>query len=79
MYRETDISLSRKFGITETMSFDIRVDARNLTNTPNFAQPSAVLPAGFSQSGFGNSIFGRINADVVNNARRIQFSGKLNF
>jgi hypothetical protein len=79
MYRETDISLSRKFGITETMSFDIRVDARNLTNTPNFNQPSSVLPAGFSQSGFGNSIFGRINADVVNNARRIQFSGKLNF
>lgn len=78
-YKETDISLLRKFRFTERMSFDLRVDARNLTNTPNFAAPSAVLPAGFTQSGFGNSIFGRINADVSNNARRIQFSGKLNF
>ncbi len=79
MYRETDLSLSRKFSVTETMSFDLRVDIRNLTNTPNFAAPTAVLPAGFTQSGFGTSIFGRINADVTNSNRRIQFSGKLNF
>ncbi len=79
MYRETDVSLSRKFGFSETMSLDLRVDVRNLTNTPNFAAPSAVLPAGYSQSGFGTSIFGRINADVTNGNRRIQVSGKFNF
>ncbi len=78
-YTETDISLSRKFRVNERYSFDIRVDARNLTNTPNFAAPSSVLPAGFSQSGFGSSIFGRINTSVTNNARRIQVSGKFNF
>lgn len=78
-YMETDISVSRNFRFTETMSFDLRVDARNLTNTPNFAFPTAVLPAGLSQSGYGTSIFGRINADVVNGARRIQLSGKFNF
>lgn len=83
-YRETDISMLRSFRITETMSFDMRVDVRNLLNTPNFANPSIVLPAGLETSAPGvdpwrNSIFGRINADVTNSARRIQISGKFSF
>ena len=80
-YFETDLSLSKKFRFSERFSFDLRADARNLLNTVNFAFPTAVMPAGFSQPpvGFGNSIFGRINADVVNNARRIQLSGRFNF
>lgn len=78
-YRETDMSVSRKFKIRENMSFDIRVDAKNLTNTPNFFFPSTVLPANFDTAGFGSSLFGRINADVTNNARRIQLSGRFNF
>src|SRR5690606_33090859 len=75
---QTDISLIRKFRFTETLSFDIRVDARNLTNSPSFAAPSAVLPLAFSRDGYGSSIFGRINTDVTTAPRRIQFSGKLN-
>ncbi len=78
-YMETDISLLRKFRVSERVNFDVRVDARNLTNTPNFAAPTAVLPAGYTQSGFGNSIFGRINAGTTNNNRRVQISAKLNF
>jgi len=82
-YAETDLSVLRKFKFGERYSFDIRVDAKNLTNTPNFAAPTALLPAGLAQASpsnpFGTSIFGRINADVTNNARRIQFSGKFNF
>ena len=78
-YFETDISVLKKFNITERVSFDMRVDARNLLNHPNLAAPTATLPAGLAQSGFGTSIFGRINADTTNNARRIQISGKLNF
>lgn len=73
---ETDISFSKKFKINERFNFDLRVDARNLTNTPNFNAPSTVLPADGNLSG---SLFGRINADVVNNSRRVQLSGKLNF
>lgn len=78
---ETDASLSRKFKIRENLSFDLRVDAKNLTNTPNFNAPSAVLPANLASSSTAltSSLFGRINADVVNNNRRIQFSAKLNF
>jgi hypothetical protein len=46
------------------------VDAKNLTNTPSFSAPTATLTS---------SIFGRINDSVDNAARRIQFSGKINF
>ena len=73
---ETDMSLLRKFKFNERVSFDLRVDAKNLTNRPNFNAPSAVFPA---NGVLTNNLFGRINADVSNAARRIQFSGKLNF
>lgn len=73
---ETDASLSRRFKFSERFSFDLRIDARNLTNTPNFSAPSAVYPANGLLT---NSLFGRINADVVNTARRLQISGKINF
>ena len=69
-YFQTDASLSKKFRITERVNFDLRVDARNLTNTPSFDNPTATLTS---------TIFGRINDSVTNAARRIQFSGKINF
>lgn len=68
---QTDISLSKKFRFTENLSFDLRVDARNLTNTPSFAAPNANL--------IGTAPFGRIRESVVSFSRKIQFSGKLNF
>ena len=68
---QTDASLSKKFKLTERFSFDMRIDARNLTNTPSFAAPNAVLNA--------TAPFGRIRESVVNEARRIQVSGKFNF
>jgi hypothetical protein len=69
-YFQPDVSLLRKFKLTETLNFDLRVDARNLLNHPNFDNPTATV---------SSSIFGRINDSVTNSARRIQFSGKLNF
>ena len=67
---QTDISLSKKFGFTETTNFEVRVDARNLTNTPSF---------GFPVTSYNTSSFGFIGGSTVSNARRIQFSGKFNF
>jgi hypothetical protein len=69
-YFQTDLSISKKFKITERMNFDLRADLRNLTNHPSFDNPTAVLT---------NILFGRINDSVTNNARRIQLSGKFNF
>ena len=70
VYFQWDASLSKKFKITERWAFDLRVDARNVLNKPAFDNPTAVI---------NSTIFGRINDSVTNNARRIQFSGKLSF
>ena len=69
---QTDVSLSKKFRFTETLNFDLRVDVQNLTNTPSFGLPIAVVNS-------TSSPFGQIRDSVVSSARRIQFSGKLNF
>ena len=70
VYNQLDLSILKKFRITERVSFDLRADIRNLTNHPSFDNPTAV---------FTSSIFGRINDSVTNTARRIQFVGKLYF
>jgi hypothetical protein len=69
-YFQWDSSLSKKFKLTERVSFDVRVDARNVLNNPSFDNPTALITS---------TIFGRINDSVTNNARRIQLSGKLVF
>jgi hypothetical protein len=69
---QTDASLSKKFKFTERFSFDLRVDAKNLTNTATFGIPVAVITP-------NNSAFGRIQDSVVSSSRKIQFSGKFNF
>ncbi|MDT5062619.1 MAG: hypothetical protein QOH63_3078 [Acidobacteriota bacterium] len=69
-YFQWDATLSKKFAITERVSFDLRVDARNVLNNPSFDNPTALITS---------SIFGRINDSVTNNARRIQLSGKISF
>jgi hypothetical protein len=73
-YLQTDVSLSRKFKFGERWAFDLRVDAKNVTNTPNFDYA-------FSNANLtlGDSRFGKVLDGVANNARRIQFSGKLSF
>lgn len=69
-YFQWDASLSKKFKFNERVSFDVRVDARNVLNNPSFDNPTAVI---------NSATFGRINDSVTNNARRIQLSGKLTF
>lgn len=68
----TDVSLLKKFKFTERFNLDLRVDARNLTNTPSFANPNAIVSS-------TTAPFGRIRESVVSSARRVQLSVKLNF
>jgi hypothetical protein len=68
----TDASLSKKFRFNERWSFDLRVDAKNLTNTPTFGLSDGAML-------FTSSTRGRIDNTVLSFSRRIQFSGKLNF
>ncbi len=65
-----DTSLSKKFKFGERWGFDLRLDAKNLTNTPNFGLPTATA---------NSTIFGRIRDGVTNNSRRLQLSGKITF
>jgi hypothetical protein len=69
---QLDLALSKKFRLTERMNFDLRVEATNVTNTPNFAIPNQILNS-------STAPFGRIRQSVVNDARRVQFAGKFNF
>ncbi len=49
--QQVDLSTRRRFRITERVSLDLRADAFNLLNTPNFANPVGVL----TNSNFGRS------------------------
>jgi len=69
---DLDLGISRLFPITERLRFELRGEAFNATNTPNFAQPANNV----STSNFGQitSTFGSA-AD----ARVLRFTGKLSF
>ena len=49
--KQADVSLRRRFRITETIGADFRVDAFNIFNTPNFGNPTGVM----TSSNFGRS------------------------
>lgn len=49
--QQVDLSLRRRFRISETSGIDFRADAFNLFNTPNFGNPTGVL----TSSNFGRS------------------------
>jgi hypothetical protein len=80
-YFQTDLSLLRKFKFGERWSFDLRVDAKNLTNTVDFdiSANNANMTMFATQFGKLFDSSGNPGAGIANNARRIQFSGKLSF
>ena len=65
-------SLSKRFRFNENWSFDLRVDATNLTNTPTYGLADSAMQ-------LNSSNVGQINNTVLSGSRRIQFGGKLNF
>ncbi|HEU0121127.1 MAG TPA: TonB-dependent receptor [Bryobacteraceae bacterium] len=48
---QVDLSLRRRFHVTETIGLDFRADAFNLFNTPNFGNPTGVM----TNANFGRS------------------------
>jgi hypothetical protein len=67
-YRNLDLALIKRTGITERLVADFRAEAYNLTNTPPFGNPAAVLGA----AGFGS-------ITSAGDPRVIQFAIKLQF
>ncbi|MGQ9635961.1 MAG: TonB-dependent receptor domain-containing protein [Bryobacteraceae bacterium] len=81
--RQADVSLRRRFLITERASVDFRADAFNVTNTPNFASPVAVLSSpSFGQTTriLSDASVGGLNALYqAGGSRSIQLSLRLNY
>jgi hypothetical protein len=67
-----DAQISRIFPIHESISMDLRVEAFNMLNHPNFGNPSASNPAA------NNSTFGQVSS-TSNAARVFQGAVKLSF
>jgi len=70
-FRHFDLGVSKDFALTERVNLQARVEAFNLTNTPNFGQPAAVVPS---------ATFGTITSTRTNSTpRQIQGSLRLSF
>jgi len=67
-----DMTVGKKFALSETKNLEIRVEAQNVTNTPSFAVPDAnlVLTSGS---------FGQVLGSTASTSRKIQFMAKFNF
>ena len=65
-----DAQLSRIFPIHERLALDLRLEAFNVLNHPNFGNPATNLNTG--------TTFGQVST-ITNNPRLFQFSGKVTF
>jgi hypothetical protein len=80
-----DMTLRKKFRLSEKRNLEFRADINNLTNTPSFEFPiSSTSSIGLQSPGFTgtpsvNGTFGRIRDSVNSNSRRIQLGIKFNF
>jgi Carboxypeptidase regulatory-like domain/TonB-dependent Receptor Plug Domain len=68
--KDMDMSLIKRFAITERHKLELRIEATNLTNSVSFGYPTTSL---------ASSTFGRIKDDVVTGSRKIQMALKYNF
>jgi hypothetical protein len=67
---QLDMTLAKRIRFTETLNLELRAEAQNLTNTPAFDFPTAVLP---------NAAFGQVGGAVVSTSRKVQLAAKFNF
>jgi hypothetical protein len=56
---QADLSLRRQVPITERFGLQIRADAYNLLNHPNFGPPTGYYFPGYTQFGIAQSMYGR--------------------
>ena len=69
-YFRVDLTVGKKFRITERSNLEVRAEMQNAFNHPTFDNPTAT---------FTSSTFGRIFDSVVSAPRRIQLAAKFNF
>ena len=79
--RRGDLSLFKTIPVRERLKLELRAECFNFTNTPNFAQPNAVI-AGFGQTGapVTSNGFGSITSTAFGySGRQYQFAGRFSF
>jgi hypothetical protein len=80
---QVDLSLGRKFAVTERIALQFRTDAFNLFNHPNFANPRAFIGSGatfLKSPSMANQGLGGLNAVFQQGGpRSLQLSLKLSF
>jgi hypothetical protein len=72
----TDLSIAKKFRITESFSASFRADAFNLFNKANLGQPNSCVDCQGQGAGLITSI---ISSQDGSSMRRLQFSLRLEF
>jgi hypothetical protein len=70
-----DLSLFRRFKITEKFRLEFRAESFNLSNTPHFANPNGNA----NSSAFGRITATQSNADAVGRSREYRFALRLEF
>lgn len=80
---QVDVSLARKFALTDRMNLQFRTDAFNILNHPNFARPLALIgsnPVFLSSGSMLNQALGGLNPLFQEGGpRSLQLSLKLTF
>jgi len=68
-FKNVDFTFAKEFKLQENLSFELRMEAYNATNSFNGALPSTA---------FGTSAFGAVTAQLAGyNGRQFQYSGRL--
>jgi hypothetical protein len=77
---DVDVALAKYVRVSESMGFELRVEAFNIFNHPNFGLPGQNLFSGIDQNGNGipNPTAGQITT-TVGTARGLQFALKFRF
>ncbi|WP_348267100.1 TonB-dependent receptor [Edaphobacter paludis] len=87
-YRNVDMSLFKKFPITERVAGTFRAEAYNLTNTPAFTNPNGNLDScggtatavcSTSITGVDSGSFGQINGTRIHSERQLQLAFEVMF
>ena len=72
----TDMVITKRFGMGERMNLDMRFEFYNLFNRVQFNQPDNLI---YDFAGFGHSTSEYVRPDSTTGARQIQFGLKLSF
>ena len=74
-YRNTDLSLFKRFSIKERAQVEFRWEVFNVFNTPNFDNPGGGAPSNDTAS----PVFGSLQSTLPNSERNMQFAIRISF